>query len=924
MAIGRTFQQAFAKAMRSRELDVPPGSTSTATLLARAGAPAPGPLRRAARGVPPRRDARGGARAHADRPVVPARAARAGADPRRRRSRGERTFRSVDTCAAEFAAETPYYYSGWERRRGARTRSRAATQPSVVILGSGPNRIGQGIEFDYCCVHAAMTVREQGRDAVMVNCNPETVSTDYDTSDRLYFEPLTLEDVLAVVEVEKPEGVIVQFGGQTPLKLAAGLRAGRGAAARHERRGDRPGRGPRPLRRAARRGSATGRRPTRPPRRSTRRWTRRADGRLPAARAAVLRARRPGDGDRLLRRGAARLPRARSARRRRRARDLPRPLPRGRDRGRRRRPVRRRGRVDRRDHAARRGGRHPLRATRPACCRRTRSATRCSRRSASRPRRSRWASASSGCSTSSSRCRGGELYVIEANPRASRTVPFVSKATGVPLAKMACRVMLGEQLADLDLPADADGGDHVAVKEAVLPFDRFPAPTRCSAPRCARPARSWASRATSRPPSPRRRPRPARALPAVGHGVHHGDRPRQAGGRWASRRSCTTSASGSSPRAARRRRSAHGRARASTLNKIGEGSPHVVDWIERGDVDLVINTPVGTGARADGYEIRRAAVARGIPCITTLSGGMAAARAIAAGAPRRRAGPLAAGAARARPRRGRPRSRAEALSRGRLATLAPFGRRRAWSRPRDVGAYRLLAVADRRARAAARAVLHAGRGRAVGRGRRRAALPAARVLVPARGRRPARVPARGRRAGHAPAGRARAGDGLWLLGPLGIGFAARRRAQAAARGRRHRHRAARRLAGRARRRRPRAARLPRRAPTPRRPRCSRTRASPPTTARVGHHGLVTELLGRGARRRPGRRRLRLRPAADARGRARAVRRARRARPARARVGHGLRLRRLLRLRRADARRATCACASTARCSTRGRSSRRSA
>ena len=116
-----------------------------------------------------------------------------------------------------------------------------------MILGSGPNRIGQGIEFDYCCVHAAMTVRESGRDAVMVNCNPETVSTDYDTSDRLYFEPLTLEDVLAIVEVEQPEGVIVQFGGQTPLKLAAGLEAAGRAAARHAAGGDRPGRGPRAL-----------------------------------------------------------------------------------------------------------------------------------------------------------------------------------------------------------------------------------------------------------------------------------------------------------------------------------------------------------------------------------------------------------------------------------------------------------------------------------------------------------------------------------------------------------------------------------------------------------------------------------------------------------------------------------------------------
>ena len=131
---------------------------------------------------------------------------------------------AVDTCAAEFEAETPYYYSAWERPP-ARHEIVRGDKPSVMILGSGPNRIGQGIEFDYCCVHAAMTVRELGRDAVMVNCNPETVSTDYDTSDRLYFEPLTLEDVLAIVEVEQPEGVIVQFGGQTPLKLAAGLEA---------------------------------------------------------------------------------------------------------------------------------------------------------------------------------------------------------------------------------------------------------------------------------------------------------------------------------------------------------------------------------------------------------------------------------------------------------------------------------------------------------------------------------------------------------------------------------------------------------------------------------------------------------------------------------------------------------------------------
>src|SRR5947199_790176 len=128
-------------------------------------------------------------------------------------------FKRVDTCAAEFPALTPYLYSTYE----AECESRPQARQKVMILGGGPNRIGQGIEFDYCCVHAALALRELGYETIMVNCNPETVSTDYDTSDRLYFEPLTLEDVLAICDEEKPEGVIVQFGGQTPLKLAVPL-----------------------------------------------------------------------------------------------------------------------------------------------------------------------------------------------------------------------------------------------------------------------------------------------------------------------------------------------------------------------------------------------------------------------------------------------------------------------------------------------------------------------------------------------------------------------------------------------------------------------------------------------------------------------------------------------------------------------------
>src|ERR1700760_949049 len=228
MAIGRTFKQAFAKALRSRKLDraavEPADDEQLLTLIE-----APGPerfdhlleaLRRGAAIEEVHR------RTDIDLWFV-RELAELVADPEAPFA-GERTFKSVDTCAAEFAARTPYYYSGWERpRRGGPDHEvERGDRESVVILGSGPNRIGQGIEFDYCCVHAAETVRESGRDAVMVNCNPETVSTDYDTSNRLYFEPLTLEDVLSVCEVEKPLGVIVQFGGQTPLKLAAGLEAG--------------------------------------------------------------------------------------------------------------------------------------------------------------------------------------------------------------------------------------------------------------------------------------------------------------------------------------------------------------------------------------------------------------------------------------------------------------------------------------------------------------------------------------------------------------------------------------------------------------------------------------------------------------------------------------------------------------------------
>src|SRR5690606_4096343 len=128
-------------------------------------------------------------------------------------------YKRVDTCAAEFSTSTAYMYSSYEEE----CESHPTDREKIMVLGGGPNRIGQGIEFDYCCVHAALAAREDGFETIMVNCNPETVSTDYDTSDRLYFEPLTLEDVLEIVRIEKPKGIIVQYGGQTPLKLARAL-----------------------------------------------------------------------------------------------------------------------------------------------------------------------------------------------------------------------------------------------------------------------------------------------------------------------------------------------------------------------------------------------------------------------------------------------------------------------------------------------------------------------------------------------------------------------------------------------------------------------------------------------------------------------------------------------------------------------------
>ena len=389
-------------------------------------------------------------------------------------------------------------------------------------------------------------------------------------------------------------------------------------------------------------------------------------------------------------------------------------------------------------------------------------------------------------------------------------------------------------------------------------------------------------------------------LPAVGDGVHHRHRPRQGRGGRDRGAAPATWASGSSPRAGRRARSSRMGVRCEVLNKIGEGSPHVVDWIERGDVDLVVNTPTGSGARSDGYEIRRAAVARGIPCITTVSGAFAAARAILSAAQRGPTGARAPG----RPSRRRCPSPEPPVSDRRERSPPSAAGALEVVEARDVGAYRLLAAADPdgpAARGPASSTCSPPT-RALGRRGGRAAVAAPRVLVPALPRRRARVPARGRRAGDGAAGRAaRRATGCSLSGRSA---SASRRLRAGAR------------AGAVRRRASASCRSPagRTRSTARPPRCSAsaTRTTPgprrlfadPRVATddgsAGHHGLVTDLLARELE--PGVcARLRVRTAADARGRARAVRRARRSGPARARDRDGVRLRRVLRLRGGDAR-----------------------
>jgi carbamoyl-phosphate synthase large subunit len=525
------------------------------------------------------------------------------------------SFRRVDSCAGEVEAASNYFYSTWGE-----VDEVAGSGRSVLILGSGPNRIGQGIEFDYCCVHAAQSFRALGYEAVMVNCNPETVSTDYDTSDRLYFEPLGVEEVLAICEREQPEGVVIQFGGQTPLKLARAIEAAgypilgtpfaavdlaedrerfaalcddlgvavpawgtagspEEAVAVAERVGYpvlvRPSYvlGGRSMRicydaAAVRDAAATGG-PL-----LVDRFLENAieidvdalcDGEDTYVAAVMQHVEEAGvhSGDSSC--------------------VLPPPS------------LTRRELEEVSDTVTRLG---------PAL-------------------------GVVGLLNVQLALADGRLYVLEANPRASRTVPFASKAIGANLVEAACRLAAGSRLSALDL-SRCQTPSQISVKAAVLPFARFPGADPVLGPEMRSTGEVMAS-ASDLPSAFAKAERAAgRRLPTRGVAflsVRDEDKPvvvpvAQALAALGFRLLATAGTA--------RTLAAAGLA-VEYVRKVTEdgAGPSVVDLVRRGRCDLVINTPQGSGARTDGYLIREAALVARVPCVTTLSGAAAAVEAIA-------------------------------------------------------------------------------------------------------------------------------------------------------------------------------------------------------------------------------------------------------------------------------------------------------
>ena len=529
-------------------------------------------------------------------------------------------YKAVDTCGAEFEAFTPYLYSTYETEDEAAPDNRR----KVMILGGGPNRIGQGIEFDYCCVHASLALKEDGFETIMVNCNPETVSTDYDISDRLYFEPLTFEDVMAIIERERPMGVIVQFGGQTPLRLVGELeRAGAPIL----------GTSPDAIDRAEDRerfNQLVENLGLRQPRGIL---ARNADEAIAGASAVgypvlirpsyVLGGRAmeiiaDEDG---LRRYLDQALEASEAR----------PLL-----------------VDRyldgavevdvdaiadgeqvviggiMEHVEQAG----IHSGDSACTIPPRSLSQSVQDELTRQTKMlARALGVIGLLNVQYAIVDGEVYILEVNPRASRTIPFVSKAIGVPLAKLAARVMAGSKLADLGFVTERVP-THVAVKESVFPFARFPGVDTLLGPEMKSTGEVMGIDSSFAAAFAKAQIAAGTVLPRTGRvfiSVRDSDKPllepivrglavlglelvaTRGTAQYIERFGLT----------------------CETVNKVAEGSPHVVDLMRANAIAAVINTPDERGT-SDSFSIRRTALEQRLAFFTTIAGARAAVEAMTA------------------------------------------------------------------------------------------------------------------------------------------------------------------------------------------------------------------------------------------------------------------------------------------------------
>ena len=540
------------------------------------------------------------------------------------------TYKTVDTCGAEFEANTPYHYSTWEDE----DEVKKSDKPKIMILGSGPNRIGQGIEFDYCCVHASFALRSAGYETIMVNCNPETVSTDYDTSDRLYFEPLTKEDVVNIIQTENPEGIIVSLGGQTPLKLASVLpeeliagtnprsidiaedRELWNALCREIGINQPPGGTAVDLNEAEKIADEVGFpvlvRPSY----------------VLGGRAMEIVYDHSQLGKamaELLEFGSLGIEGGLSAER----------------------PVL----VDRfleeaievdvdaiRDKTGEKvigavmehveeAGIHsgdsacvipPPHLTEDVIARIEQFTFQIAD-----------ALEVQGLINVQFAVKENEIYVIEANPRASRTVPFVAKATGVPLAKVASRVMVGATLSELreeGLLRDRVVGDHVAVKEAVLPFNRFPEADPVLGPEMRSTGEVMGIDLTTGLAFAKSQISAGGALPETGTVfMSLADRDKETGIQAA----CSLSELGLeivATRGTAEYLEKNGVKVKEVVAKLDEEGTDAVELIRSGRIQLVVNSPHGRGPRADGDYIRGAAGAQDIPLLTTAAAALAAAK----------------------------------------------------------------------------------------------------------------------------------------------------------------------------------------------------------------------------------------------------------------------------------------------------------